>query len=323
MNNMFNSVKNDILEKIKTSDKIYIMSHIDPDGDSIGSILGLGLSLNRILNKDINIAVNDDIPSNFEFLPIKHIGKINSNDKIDLLITLDCADIGRLGFEEDFLNNIKYIINIDHHVTNTNFGDINIVNHNASSTCEVVYELLEEMNIGLTVDIATCLYVGISTDTGSFKYGNTSSRTHLIASNLLEKGIDIGKINTELYQKRSVGRTKLLMESLNNLELLNNDKVAIVSLTSDMFDRCNSSKKDADSIVDFIRDISTVEVACVLKEVDYEKIKISLRSKEYVDVSKIATEFEGGGHSKASGCTIFSNIEEAKEKILKKILEAI
>lgn len=320
MNNSLDSI-NEVLLRVHSYEKVCLISHIHPDGDSLGSLLSLGLALMQVKDTNLTIALSDEIPPSFNFLPgIDFIQKIDSSKHFDLLITLDCADKDRIGVDDSFLEeNVDIIMNIDHHTSNTRFGSLNLVIENASSTGEIVYELIKNMDINITPDIATCLYVALSTDTGSFKYDNTSYKTHLIVSELIKIGIDTGNINIELYQNRSLGRTKLFIESLNTLQLFENNSIGIVTVTKEMIKRNNATIQDADSIVEFIRDIDCVEVACILKEVDENVIKIGLRSKRQVNVSEIAKAFYGGGHIKAAGCTIYDNVDNAKALILNKI----
>lgn len=306
-------------ENINKYENICLTAHVNPDGDSIGSTLALAKFIKNEMNKDVNVVISDEISSTFKFLPgISDIKK--EIDNIDLLITLDSADMGRLALDKSLVENAKCIINIDHHVTNTRFGDINFVDGKSSSTGEVLYEMMEILKGEISKDIATCLYVAISTDTGSFKYTNTTSRTHYIASKLLEKDIDLETINIELYQNRSIEKTRLLMEGVKNLTLLENDTVGIVAIDKDILEECNATIQDTNMIVDFIRGIDTVNLACLIRPIDENSSKASLRSKKNIDVSEIVSVFGGGGHAKAAGCTINSNVAEAKEKMTEEIL---
>ncbi len=313
-------------EAISVIDKhknIFITAHINPDGDSIGSVLALGLALRKNGYKNIIMIIPDEIPKSLLFLPgIELIQKETSFNKIDLLIALDCGDKSRIGISKSNLESAEFIINIDHHITNTSFGNINIINPNSSSTGEIIYQILDHMNVELNKDIATSLYVAISTDTGSFKYDNTTSATHTIASKLLSFGIDLNSININLYQSRSIEKTNLLIKSLRTLELLKDGKVALAIVTREMLKDCNASVNDADFIIDFIRDIEGVEVACIIKETDDNILRVGFRSKNYIDVSLIAKTFNGGGHIKASGCTLYSSIEDGKKLILEEIDKA-
>lgn len=308
--------------KINECKDIYLTAHVNPDGDSIGSTLALAGFLKSEMNKDVQILINGDISSNFKFMPgiDKIINDTSAIENIDLLITLDSADIERLALEKRLVDNAKHIVNIDHHITNTNFGNINFVDGSSSSTGQVLYEMMQVLGGHISHDVATCLYVSISTDTGSFKYTNTTSRTHEIASKLLDKEIDLETINIELYQNRSLEETKLLMESIKNLTLLKNDTVGIVAIDDEILKSCKAEIQDTGLIVDFIRNIDVVNLACLIRPIDENSSKASLRSKKDIDVSKIVAVFGGGGHAKAAGCTIHSNVAEAKKKMTEEIL---
>lgn len=306
-------------EKLNLAERICLVSHIHPDGDSLGSLLGLGLAL-KSLNKKVTMLKIDDIPYKYKFLPgISELKIYKENEIFDLLIMLDCSDLDRLGAFKHIVEKTKCIVNIDHHISNTNYGDLNIINHNASATGEIVYNILNSLNINIDKEIATCLYVAIATDTGSFRYDNTNSKTHYIASKLLEKQIDLKKITFEVFQNKTLASTKLFIEALNTLELYYDNKLAIVQVTQQMLNKNNAEFNDIDGIVEYIRDIETVEIACILKEIQKNEIKVGLRSKRYVDVAKIAKKFQGGGHIRASGCTIYNDIIKAKELIVNEI----
>jgi phosphoesterase RecJ-like protein len=304
---------------IRESESIYLASHVQPDGDNIGSLLALGMALKKI-NKDVKILKVDNIPSDYKFLPsVELIKDYEIEKEIDLFIALDSGDIERLGIGKQFAENANFIINIDHHISNTNFGDINIVSPSAAATGEIVYEFIRKMEIDIDKDIATCLYTAISTDTGSFIYSNTSYKTHLIAADLIKAGIDTSDININLYQRKSFERTRLLIDVVKDMEMYFNNKLGMASVTQELLMSNNAKLEDSEGIISFIRDIDSVEVACLLKEIDEKEIKISLRSKKEIDVSKICAKFDGGGHKRAAGCTLYMGIDEAKKLILKEI----
>jgi len=312
----------DLKEAIKIINderEIYIASHVNPDGDNIGSILALALALKKI-NKNVYVIKTDEIPSDYMFLP--GIDLIQSYDvKVpELLIVLDCGDVNRLGKYRGLVTTSKKVINIDHHISNTGFGNYNIVNDKASSTGELVYEIIENLGIVIDKDIATCIYTAMSTDTGSFMYDSVTDKTHEIIATLIRVGIDKSKINISLYQSRSMERTNLFINSFSTLKTYNKNKIAIIRVTQEMLKKSNAKMEDTEGIISFIRDIDSVEVAVLLKEYGENEIKVSLRSKEYVDVSKICATFNGGGHIRASGCTIHSTIEDAEQLIIEQIL---
>lgn len=309
----------DTIDSVKEAENIFIVSHVRPDGDNLGSSLALALAIKK-LKKNPKILKVDDIPLDFDFLPgIELIKDHDLDQDIDLLIALDSGDLGRLGIGKDFALKADKIINIDHHVSNDNFGDINLVSTSSAATAEIVYEVIREMGVHIDKDIAACLYTALSTDTGSFMYSNTTATTHRIASELLKTRIDINTININLYQNKSMEATRLFINALKDLEFYNEDQVGIISVTQEMLKESGAKMDDTEGIISFIRNISTIEVACLLKEEGKNEVKVSLRSKTEVDVSEIASKFGGGGHIRAAGCTIFEDIAKAKELLLKEI----
>lgn len=319
---MMNSIENlfDLaIKQIQENENIYIVSHVQPDGDNIGSILALWMALKNIKER-VFILKTDEIPSDFLFLPnINIINEYSHDDNIDLLITLDTSDESRLGKNKDLLNQAKTVINIDHHISNNNFGHINIVDSNAAATGELVYKLINRLKVPIDKDIASCIYTAISSDTGSFMYDNTSVETHEIAAELIRTGIDKGNININLYQSRSIERTMLFIKALETLKLYFENKVAIVKITRSMVEEANAKMEDTEGIVSFIREIASVEVATILKEFNEEEIKVSMRSKRYVDVSSLCANLGGGGHIRAAGCTVNFPIDIAEKLILNEL----
>lgn len=316
---MKNSIENAI-DLIKTNDNIFIVSHISPDGDNMGSSLALMWALEK-KNKNVTVLESDLIPDDFKFLPgSDSIKPYNENlGDIDLLIALDCGDEERLGLNKELLERSNKVLNIDHHVSNTNFGDVNVVDPDASATGELVYELVKAMDISIDKNIAENLYTAISTDTGSFKYDSTTSKTHRIVAELLDTGIDKNKININIYENMSFSKMNLLREAFRTLETFKGKRIATMEVTQDMLSETETSMEDAEGIISFIRNLDTVEVAVLLKERKEKSIKVSLRTKKDVDASKICKIFGGGGHKRAAGCTINEELNRAKELIVKAI----
>ncbi|MFA7533335.1 MAG: bifunctional oligoribonuclease/PAP phosphatase NrnA [Tissierellaceae bacterium] len=311
------------IEQMLNSKNIYIVSHVQPDGDNLGSILSLGQAL-KSKNLDVFMLKSDEIPNDFMFLPgIEYMMDYDGLGYVDVLIVLDSGDENRIGKNKEILGKANLVINIDHHISNTYFGDINIVDKDASSTGELVFEIIKSMDIEISKEIGTCLYTAISSDTGSFMYDNTSARTHEIAAELLKSNIDKSYININLYQNRSLERTKLFITALNSLELYYNDKVAIVAITQELLEKSNATMEDTEGIVSFLREISPVEVAIILKEFHGENIKVSMRSKKYVDVAKISSYFSGGGHVRAAGFTVNSTVGKIKASLLEQLKDYI
>lgn len=309
---------------IREKENIFIASHINPDGDNIGSMLALALALKKI-NKNVYVLKSDFIPQTFKFLPgINLIKDYNENmGNMDALIVVDSSDENRLGKNKDLLKKFQHVINIDHHVSNTQFGDINIVDSKAAATGEMIYKLIKNMNIDLDNEIAVNLYTAISTDTGKFSYESVTSETHQIIAKLIDIGIDFNQINVQIYENMSMAKTKLFIEALSTLKTYKNDKVATVSITQDMLIKTGATMEDTEGIVSFVRKIGSVEVACLLKEIEKNDIKVSLRSKYYVNVASICECFDGGGHIRAAGCSLSTDIYTAEQAVVKKIKEVV
>lgn len=310
------SVLEQIKELILNAAKILIITHENPDGDAIGSSLGFMNGLIK-LEKDVDVAV-PAINEMYSFLPGFELLKkeINPED-YDLCIALDSSDLDRLGTLRPAFEKIGKTIVIDHHITNQNFGDVNYVNAVASSTCQNIIVILAALGVAINKDIATCIYTGILTDTGGFRY-NVQSETFEFAGMLLETGIDIAKIYRILFDTTTEARTRLLGRALNTLEILADGKIAFSYVTAKDFEELGNQDGDQEGIVNYGRDIEGVEVSIFVREKDGMR-KVSLRSNEYLNVSLIASKYSGGGHVKAAGFETSKTIEEIKEELVVEI----
>lgn len=311
---------NKLMEIVSRSNSIAITSHIDPDGDSIGSILGLGLALKQKYG-NIKILIRDSLPSRYEFLPgsdlIKKYDGIEEK-QFDLLFVLDCGDEKRIGSNE-ILKNSKTIVNIDHHISNTKFGDINIIDASSSSTCEMIFSFIKDLNLLINKDVATCIYTGIVTDSGNFMYDNATEKTHLIASELLKTNLNKGRIIYNLYQRKSVNSLKFIGYSLTNMKIALAGRLAIFKVTLDLLNEFNVSYDNVEGLVSYGRDIEGIDISVVIREQENGKVKLSFRSKDDdVDVRALAQLFNGGGHKKASGATLTASLVEAESMVIEK-----
>ncbi|MFZ7132104.1 MAG: DHH family phosphoesterase [Eubacteriales bacterium] len=291
---------NNIIDVIRHNNSFMITSHMSPDGDAIGSSIALGLALKKI-NKRVTYVM--DTPIQFKFSYMNEITCFNNlpqSDKFDVGIFLDCSDVTHL-YNALTLDWCKITVNLDHHISNTGYGDLILIDSNASAAGEMIYELIHRLNIPLDADIAIALYTSIVTDTGNFKYSNVTAKTHKIISHLYEYPNQYWVINKRIFDEHSYGKIKLLGKALNNLYLSKGGKVAVVYLS--MFDYSDADTDD-EGIINYARDIQGVEVAMMLKEIGNKTYKISFRSNTDFDVSKLAAFYNGGGHQKAAGCTI-------------------
>jgi len=305
---------NSIKEVIQDSMRVFIFPHILPDGDTIGSAFAMASYLHS-LGKEVKIIVEDNIPSNLSMIPKRfncQMSDINGLEMTpDLVIAVDSSDLLRLGKRTSYLNDQVKLVNIDHHKTNENFGHLNVIDAEASSTGEMVFQLLKTWEHELSIEEAIALYVAISTDTGSFKYSNTTARTMEIAGQIMSVGIDINSINTELYQNQPYRKIKLMTLALETLVMDRDLGYAHIAVTQSMLTEAGATYEDGDGLVEFVRNIEGVEVVAFFKEMNNQDIKVSLRAKHTFDVSAIALQFGGGGHAKAAGCLIKEPLEQA------------
>jgi bifunctional oligoribonuclease and PAP phosphatase NrnA len=298
--------------------RIAILSHEDPDGDAIGSSLGAYFGLLG-LKKDLTVLNPDPLPSHLAFLPgSEKIETAISHRPFDLYLVLDCGDRSRVG---TLLASPRGpIVNIDHHESNGRFGDLNWVEERASSTGELMYRLLfERMGLPLSEAAATNLYTAILTDTGSFRFSNTSPRALRIAASLLKMSQPPDFIASQLYEDKNLGQLRVLGAVLSSIEVEEEGKIAWGLITQEMLSRGPIALEETEGFVNFPRSIRGVEVAAVFKEVGFREYRLSLRSKGAVDVGKVAAAFHGGGHHNASGCSLSGGFPEVKEQVLEEI----
>ena len=305
--------------------KIGITYHVSPDGDAVGSVLALFNAL-KSLNKDCYILSKDTLSDNLKFLKSSDevTGEIiEPDDETDIVVVLDCGNLERVS-----ANLKKFtgtIVNIDHHLSNDKYGDVNYIDSNAAATAEIVFELLNLMGINfeeansVIKDIGTCMYTSIVTDTGGYRHSNVTERTHKISAVLKKIGVDNTFIYQSLFDNKDFSRIKLIGKALSSMQLILNGKVALLELDKDFTEDLGIDIGDTSDIISYGLQIKGVEVTLLLKEVE-DGVKASLRAKSYVDVRKIAEVFGGGGHIRASGIKIKNmSMEEAKYEILNEI----
>lgn len=310
-----------VINALLQSKKIGISFHASPDGDSIGSALALMLGLKK-LNKEVYILSQDKAPELFAYLPCLEVVNTEANyvkEGTDCIVVLDCGSFERISAKIDNMSNEYTVVNIDHHLSNELYGHINFVDTEAASVGEIVYKLLKSLNVVLDNEIATCIYTSIVSDTGGFKYSNTTTLTHNIASELLSLGVDFTKIHRVLFQDKKFNRLKLIGKVLDSMYLCINDRLCIMRLTREMLNHLSIEASDTSDLISYGIDIDSVEVAALIKETE-NGVKVSLRSKSFVDVRKVAEEFGGGGHIRAAGLSLNTTVAQA-EKIVLNVFE--
>ncbi len=316
-----------IIDEINKSDDIIITTHLNPDGDGLGAGLALFLGLNKYMKskeefrlKNIRFVIEDSVPENIKFLvgseAIERFSNYFYKEIPTLVLSLDAASASRIGAVSEFLGKTTFV-NIDHHVSNENYGNINFVDAESASTSEIIYELLEEMQIEFDKNIAEALYTGIVNDTGNFKHSNVRESTFIKAAKLISYGVDNTKIVEKFFDNRSMAGFKLLARGINNIEFFSEKKLITTFITQKDFEECGGNKFDTDGFAPEILQYNDAEYALFMREESSGEIKGSLRTKSNeINLNEIAGAFNGGGHKKAAG---FSTTLP-KDEIIKKVL---
>lgn len=302
--------------------RFLLLTHENPDGDTIGSALGLSVAL-RAVGKSVAIAGIDPLPDNLSWLPeadeIRPLPEVEGD--FDCLVFLDCGDERRGGdASRRFADALT--INIDHHPSNTHYAEVNWVETASASVGEMIYLLLQDMDL-LVPEAALPLYVAVVTDTGSFRYPSTTIRTHLIAAHLMQMGVEAGPVSDQVFERRSLASLRLLGSAVAAMELALGGRLAIMSVSQKTLTELGATKNDPEGLVNYGRSVIGVEVAAVLTELPEGKTRVSLRSRQLVDVGAIATRLGGGGHARASGCTVDGDLDAAREKIIEAVARAL
>ena len=310
----------EIIEKITSSRKIVILTHESPDGDAIGSSLAVYHGLKQ-LGKEV-VVVCDKFSKVFDFLDGINEIKSNVDDDYELGICLDCADRNRLYAPNNLFNRCDYTVSVDHHVSNTYYGDSNYVEGKSPAAAQVVIKLLKRLNITITKEIGECLMVGIITDSGGFQYSSVTAETFHFAADMLELGVSISDIYLKVFRIQTKAHFLLNRIANDRLEFLNKNRVAFTYILMEDEKKVHANTGDHEGIVDIGRNIEGVEVSIFARESE-KGFKISFRSNSNVDVSNIAKIFDGGGHSSASGCIIDLPLEEVKKVVLKEVYKRL
>ncbi|MCB2147020.1 MAG: DHH family phosphoesterase [Deltaproteobacteria bacterium] len=313
-----------IIQQLTTSSRVLVASHAKPDGDAIGSLLAMGIALERI-GCEVTRYNESAIPAVYRFLPLVDTIQRELTDVagFDTAVILDCGGLDRVGSAVDAITTIPTIVNIDHHTTNTRFGQYHLVDVNACATSEIIYRLIHAMGLELNVEMATAIYTGILTDTGSFRFSNTNRAAFSICEAMVAIGVNPSAVARHVYGTYSLGRIKLLNLALDSIEISSNGHISIMTVTREMLSDTGTQPEDADGLINYARRIQDVKVAALIHELENgnnvsrgrKRFHVSLRSDGSVDVARIASDFGGGGHAGAAGFSVESSLAELKKTI--------
>lgn len=315
----------EILRTIKSGKKFLITTHVNPDYDAVCSELAMALYL-RSLGKKVSIVNDEETPERFSFLPgirrVRGYRKKMSLD-CDAAVVLDCGELKRVGRVSSLIPKDAVVVNIDHHITNDFFGHVNLVDTEASSTTEILYALFKRGRHPFTRDLALNLYMGMMTDTGSFRYENTSRRTHEAAGDLMRFGFSVPRLYTEVYETMRPGDFKGLIQLLNHAQLFLGGRLVCLSLSRRTVSRFSRGLDLRDALFYFLRSMRRVEVFAIFTELDANKTRVNLRSRGGADVARLAQHFGGGGHPRASGCTVSKGVRDVRGDLLRHIRKVL
>lgn len=302
---------NKVCNFLKENDEFLILTHRSPDGDTLGSAYALLMGLKQ-LGKKGRVICSDEISEKYSYFT----AAVNMDElKKPTVIAVDVAGTHLLGsLEDDYKDKIE--LSIDHHKTNSYYAKLNFVDDSFGANCEIIYKILVELGVNIDKTIAEALYTGISTDTGCFKFSNTTANTHIVAAELIKIGIDSSSIDRLMFDTKSLNRIELEKIAYKNLELYENNKIAVVGITLKEFLSCGCKDDDFDGITAISRSVEGVKIAITLRELSDGTVKTSVRSFDGIDAALFCKQLGGGGHKSAAGCEIAGNLEKAKKAVL-------
>ncbi|MFH1858112.1 MAG: bifunctional oligoribonuclease/PAP phosphatase NrnA [Candidatus Omnitrophota bacterium] len=310
--------KNKIIRSIRRHRRFLIASHVNPEGDSLGSALALRRLL-LALGKRAEVVLDGSIPEAYRFLPDAACIRKTPSVSYDVAFVIDCPVLDRIGRIQRFLDKQKPLCVIDHHVSSDRFGTVNWIDPKCAAVGEMVHALYKALKVKIALPEAINLYVSLVTDTGSFRYSNTTAKVHALASQLIRKGIRPVEVSSQLFESCTVTSRRLLGLALQTLCVGNGGKLAWLWVTRKMVSRCSSSPEETEGFVDVARSIRGVRAAVFFKEEKEGVIKVSFRAKGSFDVNRIARRFGGGGHRAASGCLLPGTLEKVRTAVLKEV----
>jgi phosphoesterase RecJ-like protein len=310
-----------VVELIEAKNRFAVVSHLRPDGDGLGSSLGLYWVL-RSLGKEAEVISRDPVPHAYRQLPGAEAVRVTPaiDRPYDAVFVIECSDIARPGIQD---LDKQFVVNIDHHATSALFGSVNWIDPTASAVGEMIYNLSKALGVRITREIAECVYTALLTDTGSFHYSNTSDRTFKVASELVRAGAKPAKISQAIYSSYPWSKIELMSQVLATVKRDATGRVAWLRQTLEMQHNAGASEEDGDGLVNYPMSVGEVEAVVFLKEQSPGVYRTSLRSKGDLNVARIAERFGGGGHRNAAGCTLRGAWDEAEHAVVGQIIEAL
>ena len=305
-----------IVETIRASQSFLLASHVRPDGDALGSALAFYHAL-RALNKDVTVYSQDKVPEIYSFLPgsDRIVNNLENIDRFETAVLLDCSELSRVGDEAERIGAIESLIAIDHHLSNDGSIPLSLVDDSASSTGEILVKLIDRLGIPLTKEMAVNIYTAVITDTGSFRYSNTTQGTFLLASRLVEAGVDPREVSEQVYESKSPASLRLLARAMENLTMELEGRMASIEVNRRMMEDVQALPEHTDGLVDLVRSVAGVRIAVFYYEMPDQMYKMSLRSKGSVDVERLAKLFGGGGHRNASACRVQGSLDDIRDRV--------
>ena len=316
-----NHTVQDVCDAIRSHDNFVVVSHARPDGDAIGSQVAMGLAL-KALDKQVHLISAGPVPDIYRELSGVDEIEVTSAaaGSWDATIVMECPELSRT--ELTGLNN-GFVLNIDHHPGNTFFGNVNYFDQSAAACGELVFSVLQGLQVPITVDIATHLYIAILTDTGSFHHGPISTRTFEICGSLTSAGADPGALANQMFDQYRVGRLEVIATMLNEMQLEDQERVAVLNIDEKLLTQSNATPNDLDGLVNLPLTTRTVQAVILFKSAEGQPLRVSLRSKGDVNVGIVASAFGGGGHANASGFTLESTAENKHQAVIDQVVDAV
>lgn len=311
---------------IKTNDDFLVVAHVSPDGDAASSTVAVGWMLER-LGKRYAMINEGSMPDKFDHLwgfeRLLNMEERRPERSFPFVISVDCADESRIGKVRDLFADGAKLLNIDHHPTNDGFGDVQLIRDDAAATVEILFDLAAEMKLPLSIEFATAVYTGLLTDTGGFRYSNTTPKVMNIAAELLSLGVSGHLLAERLLERITVSHIALLKQALGTLSMAYDRRVCWITVTAEQIRQAQAGPEDLDGLILYPRNIEGVEVGLLFKQTDEHTVKVSFRSNGGVDVAAIAKSFGGGGHARASGCTLAGAMDDIVKRVVEEVGQSL